>query len=90
MPLQSCELRTMTVDGAEVVVQANADQSVASIVVVHAPDETARTRAYDEAVKIFGTPDPDTRTQIQQYKDGLTQLTDMCGRRVVPSPVPAK
>jgi hypothetical protein len=85
VPLQSCEVRTLELDGAELVVQANADQSVASIVVVRAPDEQTRARSYQDAVRIFGQPSPDTRTQMRQLKDGLSQLTDDCGRPVLPS-----
>lgn len=84
VPLQSCEVRTLTLDGAELVVQANADQSVASIVVVKAPDAAAGAKAMQDAERIFGVPHPDTRTQTRQLKDGLVQITDMCGRPVVP------
>ena len=84
-PLQSCEVRTIELDGAELVVQANADQTVASIVVVKAPDDASRSHAYDDAVRIFGAPRPDTRTQMRQLKDGLSELTDYCGR---PAPRP--
>jgi hypothetical protein len=82
-------VRTLSLDGATVVVAANADGSAASIVVVHAPDDQARTQAYNAAVRDFGQPRPDTRTQMRQFKDGLAQLTDLCGRPIVPSPVPA-
>jgi biotin carboxylase len=88
LPLRSCEVRTLTLDGADMVVQANADDSVASIVVVHASDDEARARAYQKARAIFGDPHPDTRTQVRAFKDGLTQLTDNCGRPVMPSPSP--
>lgn len=86
LPLQACEIRTLTLDGAELVVEANVDSSVASIVVVHAPDEATRRRAYDDAMHDFGTPNPDTRTRIQPIKDGLTRMTDLCGRPVIASP----
>ena len=83
-------MRTLTLEGAELVVQANADQSVASIVVVKAPSEDARAQAYQDAERIFGTPQPDTRTQTRQLKDGLVQITDLCGRPVLPSATPSQ
>jgi hypothetical protein len=89
LPLRSCEVRTLNLDGAELVVQANVDDSVASIVVVHAPDEATSERAYDDAKRYFGTPQPDTRTRIEQIKDGLSQMTDLCGRPVVPGATPS-
>jgi hypothetical protein len=89
LPLRSCEVRTLTLDGAELVVQANADSTVASIVVVRAPDEQSRAQAYDDARHDFGEPNPDTRTRLQGIKDGLSQVTDYCGRPVLPSPSPS-
>jgi hypothetical protein len=88
-PLQSCETRTIAIDGVDVVVHANADQSVASIVVIDAPDPSVRERAYADAVHDFGTPSPDTRTQTHQFKDGLVEITDMCGRPVHPTATPS-
>jgi hypothetical protein len=82
--LQSCEERELTLDGADLVVQANADGTPASIVVIHAPDEEARVQAFQDARKDFGDPKPDPRTEVRQIKDGLTQLTDLCGRPVMP------
>jgi hypothetical protein len=82
-------VRTLELDGTELVVQANADQTVASIVVVKAPDDAARAHAYEDAVRIFGQPNPDTRKQMRQLKDGLSQLTDFCGRPVLPSASPS-
>jgi hypothetical protein len=87
--LHSCEERELTLDGADVVVEANLDATLASIVVIHAPSEDARIRAFAQARADFGDPRPDTRTQVRQIKDGLTQLTDMCGRPVMPSPTPS-
>ena len=85
-PLQSCETRALNLDGADLVVEANADNSVASIVVGRAPDETTRERAYDDAVHDFGQPNRDTRTKVTDLKDGLAQVTDLCGRPVAPAP----
>jgi len=87
--LHSCEIREFSLDGADLVVQANADGTPASIVVVRAPDDEARIKAFQDARKAFGDPKPDPRTQILQLRDGLTQLTDMCGRPVMASPTPA-
>jgi len=86
--LRSCEVRELSLDGADLVVQANADGTPASIVVVRAPSEEIRVKAFQDARKDFGDPSPDPRTQVRAYKDGLTQLTDMCGRPVMPSPSP--
>jgi len=86
--LRSCETRELTLDGADVVVQANVDGSAASIVVVRAPSDDAREKALDDARDDFGDPSPDTRTKVEQIKDGLTQVTDLCGRPVVPSASP--
>ncbi len=83
-PLLSCETRELTLDGANLVVQANVDQTVASITIVRAPDEDTRAKAFNDARKIFGDPHLDTRTQTRQYKWGMVQLTDMCGRPVMP------
>jgi SOS-response transcriptional repressor LexA len=82
-------VRTLTLDGAEIVVQANADGTPASIVVVHAPDEATSERAQADASRYFGEPKPDTRTRIQGIKDGLSQVTDYCGRPVIPTATPS-
>jgi len=87
--LRSCEVRELSLDGADLVVQANADGTPASIVVIRAPSDDARAKAFQDARKEFGDPNPDPRTQLRDYKDGLTQLTDMCGRPVMPSATPA-
>ncbi len=81
--LRSCEERELTLDGADLVVQANVDGTPASIVVIHAPSEDARVQAFQDARKVFGDPKPDPRTEVRQIKDGLTQLTDLCGRPVM-------
>jgi hypothetical protein len=82
-------VRGLSIDGAELVIQANADGTPASIVVVRAPSDDVRIKAFQDARKDFGDPNPDPRTQVREYKDGLTQLTDLCGRPVMPSPSPA-
>ena len=82
-------MRELSLDGADLVVQANADGTPASIVVIRAPSDDVRARAFQDARKEFGDPNPDPRTQVRDYKDGLTQLTDMCGRPVMPSATPA-
>lgn len=91
--LASCEERRVTLDGADVFIQANVDATPAQIVILSAPNADVRARAYDDARKTFGDPHPDTRTQIRQYKLGLVQTTDLCGRPVTtssatPSPTP--
>jgi hypothetical protein len=89
LPLRSCEERRLTLDGAELFIQANADQTPAQILILSAPDDESRAKAYQDARKLFGDPKPDPRTQTRQYKLGLTQVTDMCGRPVMPSPSPS-
>jgi hypothetical protein len=78
----------MVIDGAEVFVQANIDGTPAQIVILSAPSDDVRAKAYQDAIKTFGDPKPDTRTQTRQYKYGLVQTTDMCGRPVMPAQPP--
>jgi hypothetical protein len=73
-------------DGVDLVVQANADQSLASFTIVHAPSAAARTQAAARVVKSFGEPHADTRTTTHANKWGLVQVTDMCGHIVLPLP----
>jgi hypothetical protein len=80
----------LSLDGADLIVQANVDQTPASIIVVRAPDDDTRAKAFADARKIFGDPHPDTRTETRQYKWGLIQLTDECGRPVGPSATPTQ
>ena len=87
-PLGSCEERQVTIDSATIFVQANIDHTPAQIVILSAPNDDARAKAYQDARQLFGDPHPDTRTQTRQYKYGLVQLTDMCGRPVMPSASP--
>ena len=89
MPLRSCEERRLNIDGAELFIQANVDSTPAQILILSAPDDESRAKAYQEARKLFGDPHADTRTQTRQYKLGLTQVTDMCGRPVMPSSSPS-
>ena len=86
--LRSCETRALTLDGADLVVTANVDGTPASIVVVRAPSDDVKTKALADARTDFGQPQPDARTQTRPLKDGLTQMTDLCGRPVIPSPSP--
>jgi len=86
-PLLSCETREFSLDGADLVIQANVDQTVGSITIVRAPDDDTRGKAFVDARKIFGDPHPDTRTETRQYKWGMVQLTDLCGRPVMPSAI---
>lgn len=89
MPLRSCEEREITLDGAQLFIIANVDATPSQIVVLHAPNPDVRAKAYQHARAIFGDPHPDLRTQTRQYKWGMVQLTDMCGRPVMPSPSPS-
>ena len=53
-PLLSCETRELSLDGADIVVQANVDQTVASITILRAPDDDTRAKTFNDARKIFG------------------------------------
>jgi hypothetical protein len=88
-PLAACETRELTLDGASLVVQSNQDGTVASILVVRAGDDDVRAKAFEDARKRFGDPHPDPRTQSRQFKWGLTQLVDMCGRPAMPASAPS-
>lgn len=83
-PLRSCETREVTLDGADVVVQANVDRTLGAIAVVRADDDAARERASQTASRLFGEPHPDTRTMQRPSKWGLVTITDPCGRLVSP------
>jgi hypothetical protein len=92
VPLQSCETRELNLDGADLVVQANADGSPASIIVVRAPNDDARAKALDAAHHAFGAPHRDGQMMQRTSKWGITTLADACGRPVSPAPLasPAK
>ncbi len=85
--LVSCETRVMTVDGAEIVVTANVDGSLASVEIVNEPNLAAGTRAIDDAVHAFGPVRRDSHVVARQSKWGLATLTDPCGR---PVPLPSR
>lgn len=74
----------MEFDGAEVVVTSNVDTSLDSVEIVKAPSASARSRAVDDAIHLFGPVRRDTRVMARQSKWGLTTLTDPCGRPVAP------
>jgi hypothetical protein len=84
-PLGSCETRVTIIDGAQVVVTSNVDQSLASVEIVKAPDRATAARAVDDAVHQFGPLRRDSHVVLRQSKWGLSTLTDPCGR-----PVPAR
>jgi hypothetical protein len=86
--LRSCETRALTLDDADLVVTANVDGTPAAIVIVRAPSDDAKTKALADARADFGDPQPDTRTKTQAIKDGLSSVTDLCGRPLVSSPSP--
>ena len=88
-PLQSCETRELTVDGADVVVHANIDSTLGSAVVLRAPSEDARTAALADVQRFFGTLSPETRTVTTLNKWGVPLVTDPCGRPVEPTPSPS-
>lgn len=81
-PLRACENRELTLDGVDMMLQANIDGSTAAITIVRAPDRDAQDKAVEEARKIFGLPHPDERTEQHTSKWGITEVTDPCGRPV--------
>jgi hypothetical protein len=83
-PLGSCETRVTVIDGVQVVVTSNIDQSLASVEIVKAPDPAAAARAVDDAIHEFGPVRRDNNVEMRQSKWGLSTMTDPCGR-----PVPA-
>jgi len=87
-PLQSCETRELRFDGAEVVLVANVDRTLASLTVLASRSEAARKRATAEIEAQLGAPHVDTRIEQRPWKDGLVELTDPCGRLVTPTPEP--
>jgi hypothetical protein len=82
LPLGSCETRVMVIDGVEVVVTSNIDQTLASVEIVKAPDRTAAARAVDDAIHEFGPVRRDSHVEVRQSKWGLSTITDPCGRPV--------
>jgi hypothetical protein len=77
-PLHSCETREFALDGADVIVVANIDGSLASVV-ANAPGLSARMQALDDVRKEFGQAHRDTRVITRQGKWGIVVLTDACG-----------
>lgn len=89
-PLRACETRAITLDGVDMMLQANIDGSTGAITIVHAADRDAQDKAVEDARKLFGVPHPDTRTMTHQSKWGIIEITDPCGRPVTaPSAAPS-
>jgi len=84
-PLRACETRELTLDGVDMMLQANIDGTPATITIVRASDPDAQDKAVEEARKIFGVPHPDTRTMQHTSKWGIPETTDACGRPVTTS-----
>ena len=85
-PLLSCEARELRIDGVDMIVQANVDATLGTIVIVRAPDDAARARAIAEAQSIFGRLEPDNRRMNTPNKWGFPVITDPCGRPLTPTP----
>lgn len=79
----------MRVDGADLTIEANANATLASVVLVNAPNASAGALAIKDVERTFGDPSPDPRTIERPWKLGLTQLTDPCGRVIEPSTSPS-
>ena len=82
--LQPCETRFLSLAGADVVVTANADGSVASIAVPG--NGPSRAEALKQARTVFGSPHLDAERVARQSKWGLITWTDRCGRLVRTAP----
>ena len=87
-PLHACESREIRLDDTDIVLQANIDGTLGWITIVRAPDRDAQDAAIEHARKLFGDAHRDTRTLTHQSKWGILEMTDSCGRPVVPTPVP--
>ena len=83
-PLKACETREVTLDGADLVVTANADATLSSVRVVDSNDNAASTAAEQSAERAFGPLHRDTRVIAHQNKWGLTTFSDECGRPATP------
>lgn len=68
------------------IVQANVDATLGSIVLARAPDAAAGAEAVADAQRIFGDVQPDTRRMNRPNKWGVPTITDPCGRPLSPSP----
>jgi hypothetical protein len=88
-PLHSCETREFALDGADVIVVANIDGSLASVVAT-APEVNARMQALDDVRKEYGQAHRDTRVITRQGKWGIVVLTDACGHPTGTPPKPGE
>ena len=79
-PLHGCETRELTLAGADVVVSANADGTLATVAVAGATAARDRAAALREALRVFGPVRRDTEIVARQSKWGLVTWTDRCGR----------
>lgn len=80
--LTPCESREITLDGADVLLTANADSSLASVHVVDTAGEPARRKALEDVYRRFGQTRADTAVVAHTTKWGLTTWTDRCGRPI--------
>ncbi|MDQ2865495.1 MAG: hypothetical protein M3R51_04660 [Candidatus Eremiobacteraeota bacterium] len=84
-PLRACETRELQTDETDMVLQANIDGTLASITIVHSTDRDAQDKAVEEMRKAFGNPHRDNRTMTHQSKWGILEITDACGRPIIPA-----
>lgn len=80
--LGSCETRVISLPGAELVVNANADGTLAAVRLIRAAGHAARYEALATVHRAFGPAHPDAGLVARQSKWGLTTWTDPCGRPV--------
>jgi hypothetical protein len=81
-PLGSCETRVVTLDGVDLVLNANADSSLASVRVVKAANGASSREALSAIYRAFGSVRADTDLVARSSKWGLATWTDRCGRPV--------
>jgi hypothetical protein len=82
VPLGSCETRVLSLRGADLVVNANADSTLASVRVVNATNHLARDQALATVYHTFGAVHLDTDVVARESKWGLATWTDRCGRPI--------
>ncbi|MHB8461155.1 MAG: hypothetical protein ACYDA1_00760 [Vulcanimicrobiaceae bacterium] len=72
----------LPVDGIDVSLTTNVDDSLARVRIVGSVTEDARNTILADVEKHYGVAHPDTRVFSRPQKWGLVQTTDPCGRAV--------
>ena len=72
----------MRVDGADVSLTTNVDDSLARVRILATVPEDVRNKISADIEKHYGVAHRDTRVFLRPQKWGLVQSTDPCGRAV--------